>query len=61
MKKFDEGKYAATIESGERSPRTFLKKSVAEQIIDKSSIAQSFNTEIFLSQTIDRDTPRLEH
>ncbi|MBM7706222.1 hypothetical protein JOD03_001124 [Chryseomicrobium aureum] len=49
--KLDEGKYAVTIEGGESSQRTFFKKSEAERFIDKSGIAQSLNTDKFLSQT----------
>ena len=58
--KIDEGKYAVTIEGGESSQRTFFKKSEAERFIDKSGIAQSLNTDKFLSQTKHKDVPRLE-
>ncbi|EAC8727924.1 LtrC-like protein, partial [Listeria monocytogenes] len=58
--KIDEGKYAVTIEGGESSQRTFFKKSETERFIDKSGIAQSLNTDKFLSQTKHKDVPRLE-
>lgn len=58
--KIDEGRYTVTIEGGESSKRTFFKKSEAERFIDKSGIAQSLNTDKFLSQTKQKDAPRLE-
>lgn len=60
MTKLDEGKYAVTIEGGESSQGTFFKKSEAERFIDKSGMAQSLNTDRFLSQTKHKDVPRLE-
>lgn len=58
--KLEEGKYAVTVEGGGSSQRSFFKKSEAERFIDKSGIAQSLNTDKFLSQTKHKDAPRLE-
>lgn len=49
--KMKDGKYAVTLEGGETTERTFTKKLEGQKFIQKTAIAQSLNTERFLSVT----------
>jgi len=60
IEKLDEGKYAVTTEGGETTSRTFAKKSEGQKFIQKTAIAQSLNTERFLSVTSVKETAPLQ-
>ncbi|WP_404467298.1 ArdC family protein [Planococcus rifietoensis] len=58
--KLDEGKYAVTLEGGESSQRTFHKKAEGERFIGKAALAQSLNTDRYLSRSQHKEVPRLQ-
>lgn len=58
--KIEDGKYAVTLEGGESTQRTFTKKAEGDQFIQKTALAQSLNTDRFLSRTQHKDTQRLQ-
>lgn len=58
--KLDEGKYAVTVEGGESSQRTFHKKAEGERFIGKAALAQSLNTDRYLSRSQHKEGPRLQ-
>lgn len=58
--KIEDGKYAVTLEGGESTQRTFTKKAEGEQFIQKTALAQSLNTDRFLSRTQHKDTQHLQ-
>ncbi|AQQ55576.1 ArdC-like ssDNA-binding domain-containing protein [Planococcus lenghuensis] len=57
--KLDEGTYAVTLEGGDTSQRTFQKKAEADQFIQKTGLAQSLNTDRFLSKSSHPEKARL--
>lgn len=54
--KIDDGKYAVTLEGGKTTDRTFMKKLEGQKFIQKTAIAQSLNTDRFLSVTNVKET-----
>ncbi|MGE6489807.1 ArdC family protein [Paenisporosarcina sp. NPDC076898] len=59
--KIDDGKYAVTLEGGKTSERTFAKKIEGQKFIQKTAIAQSLNTERFLSVTSVKEINHLQN
>lgn len=57
--KIEEGKYAVTLEGGKTTERTFMKKLEGQKFIQKTAIAQSLNTDRFLSVTNVKDAGHL--
>ena len=57
--KIEDGKYAVTLEGGETTERTFAKKLEGQKFIQKTAIAQSLNTDRFLSVTSVKETGHL--
>ena len=57
--KIEDGKYAVTLEGGETTERTFAKKFEGQKFIQKTAIAQSLNTDRFLSVTSVKETGHL--
>ncbi|WP_341963482.1 hypothetical protein NM897_16630 (plasmid) [Planococcus maritimus] len=53
-------KYALTVEGGESSQRTFHKKTEGERFIGKAALAQSLNTDRYLSRSQNKEAPRLQ-
>jgi len=60
IEKIDEGKYAVTMEGGQTTERTFAKKVEGQKFIQKIAIAQSLNTDRFLSVTSVKETEHLQ-
>ena len=60
IEKIDEGKYAVTMEGGQTTERTFAKKVEGQKFVQKTAIAQSLNTERFLSVTSVKETKHLQ-
>jgi len=60
IEKIDEGKYAVTMEGGQTTERTFAKKVEGQKFVQKIAIAQSLNTERFLSVTSVKETQQLQ-
>ncbi|MGK7379744.1 ArdC-like ssDNA-binding domain-containing protein [Planococcus sp. 1R117A] len=58
--KLENGAYAVTTEGGESTQRTFHKKAEGQQFVKKTALAQSLNTERFLSRTAIKDTQHLQ-
>lgn len=58
--KIEDGKYAVTLEGGESTQRTFNKKAEGDQFIQKTALAQSLNTDRFLSRIQHKDTQHLQ-
>ena len=58
--KIEDGKYAVTLEGGETTERTFTKKLEGQKFIQKTAIAQSLNTDRFLSVTNVKETGHLQ-
>lgn len=58
--KLEEGKYAVTLEGGNSTQRTFHKKAEGQRFIEKAGLAQSLNTDRFLSQSVHKDAKRLQ-
>ena len=58
--KIVDGKYAVSLEGGKTTERTFMKKLEGQKFIQKTAIAQSLNTDRFLSVTNVRETGHLE-
>jgi hypothetical protein len=57
--KIEDGKYAVTLEGGKTTERTFLKKLEGQNFVQKTAIAQSLNTDRFLSITNVKETGHL--
>lgn len=58
--KLENGTYAVTSEGGESTQRTFHKKAEGQQFIMKAALAQSLNTDRFLSKTAIKETQHLQ-
>lgn len=58
--KIEDGKYAVTLEGGETSQRTFAKKSEGQQFLQKAALAQSLNTDRFLSRSTHKEAAHLQ-
>lgn len=57
--KIEDGKYAVTLEGGKTTERTFMKKLEGQKFVQKTAIAQSLNTDRFLSVTNVKETGHL--
>jgi len=57
--KIEDGKYAVTLAGGDTTERTFAKKVEGQKFIQKIAIAQSLNTDRFLSVTSVKETGHL--
>ncbi|WP_394122063.1 ArdC-like ssDNA-binding domain-containing protein [Planococcus donghaensis] len=58
--KIEDGKYAVTLEGGESSQRTFTKKAEGQQFLQKTALAQSLNTDRFLSRSTHKEATQLQ-